>query len=77
MRDSPLYQEIAEEGEQKATRKAILQILRIRFGDKAVQELQPLLDRVVYLEQLEQLHKIAITSRRVSQFRRALAELQG
>jgi hypothetical protein len=77
MRESPFFHIVAEEGAQQARREAVLQVLRIRFGDKAGEEFQPLLERIQHREQLQELHKIAVTSRRVSQFRRALAELQG
>jgi hypothetical protein len=75
MRESPFYQELVAEGEQVGTRKDILQALTIRFGAEVAKEHEQAINRLENLEQLEELHKIAIKSRRASQFRRALAEL--
>ena len=38
MRESPLYEEIAEEGEQTGLRKANRQVQSVRFGDEAAGE---------------------------------------
>jgi hypothetical protein len=75
MRDSPLYHEIAEEGQQIARREDILEAIKVRFGAEAVREFEEAVNRIANLEQLQELHRLAIRSRRVSQFRRAL--LQG
>jgi hypothetical protein len=75
MRESPFYQQIAEEGEQLGLREAILQVLTIRFSAAAAKEHEEGLNRIENLEQLKELHKIAIRCRRVSQFRRALTAL--
>jgi hypothetical protein len=75
MRESPFYQQIEEEAEQRRARKAVLQVLAIRFGAAAAKEHEDALNRIENLEQLMELHKIAIQSRRVSQFHRALTAL--
>ncbi len=72
MRDSPFYQELVEEGEQLQARKDVLQVLKLRFGDEAARELEEAVNRLGNLEQLQELHKIAIQSRRISQVRKAL-----
>ncbi len=71
MRDSPFYDELLEEGGQIQARKAVLQVLQLRFGDEAVAEFTDSLNGIVHKEQLEALHKIAVTCRRLSQFRKA------
>jgi hypothetical protein len=75
MHESSFCQEIAEEGERRAARKSVLQVLTIRFGAAAAKEHEEALNRIENLVQLTELHKIAIQSRRASQFRRALAAL--
>ena len=75
MRESPLYLEIVAEGEQNHARKAVLQALAIRFGQAAASEFTDAVNRLENVEQLDALLKIAIQSRRVSQFRRAIAGL--
>jgi predicted transposase YdaD len=75
MRESPFYQQILEEGRQLHAREAVLQVLTIRFGPEAAKEQEEAVNRIENLEQLEELHKIAIKSRRFSQFRRAVAAM--
>jgi hypothetical protein len=74
MRESPFYQQLLEEGEQIRARKAVLQALRLRFGAEAATEFEEALEGIANLEQLEELHKFAIQSRRLSQFRRAFPQ---
>jgi hypothetical protein len=76
MKESPLYQEIMEEGEQVRARKAILQVLQARIGAKASKEFEDPVNHIEDLEQLEELLKIAARTSRISQFRRAIAELK-
>jgi hypothetical protein len=75
MRESPFYQQLVEEGEQLRARKAVLQVLTFRFGAEAAKEYEDAVNRVENMEQLEELLKIASQSRRITQFRRALAAL--
>jgi hypothetical protein len=75
MRESPLYQEIMEEGRQLNAREDVLQVLTLRFGAEAAKEFEDGVNRIDNLEQLKELHKIAVQSRRISQFRRALTAL--
>jgi predicted transposase YdaD len=70
MRESPFYQQLVEEGEQVRARKDVLQALQLRFGDDAVAEFEALVNRLDNLDQLSGLHKLAIQSRRLSQFRK-------
>jgi hypothetical protein len=75
MRETPLFPEIIKEGEQVQARKNVLQVLSLRFGVQAAKEHKDAVNRIENLEQLDELHKIAIQSRRISQFRRALAAM--
>lgn len=72
MRESQFYQEIIDEGKQMGVRQSILQVLKQRFGDEAVTEFEAAVNRLENLEQLDALLKVAIKSRRRSQFRKAL-----
>lgn len=80
MKDSPFYQELVaegrEEGKQLGIRTAVLQLLEIRFGPEATSEFEGTLNGIENLEQLAELHRLAATSRRISQFRRALSNLE-
>jgi hypothetical protein len=67
MRDSVPFQK----GERIQARKSVLLVLRLRFGDETVTEFEAVVNRMENLEQLEALHKLAVQSRRVSQFRKA------
>jgi hypothetical protein len=76
MKESPFYQEIVAEGRQLEARKVVLQLLGIRFGPDAVGEFEGIVNGIGDLEQLEELHRLAATSRRISQFRRAVSNLE-
>jgi hypothetical protein len=70
MRESPFYQQLVDEGKQIGARDAVLQALRLRFGDEAVAEFEAKVNGLENLDQLSGLHKLAIQSRRLSQFRK-------
>jgi uncharacterized protein (TIGR02996 family) len=74
MRDSPLVQEFIEEGEQIGARKAVLQVLKLRWGRKAVVEFEEQVNQLTHLEQLEALHALAIKSQKLSLFRNGFPE---
>lgn len=71
MDDSPFIDEIREEGERIRARKSILQVLQLRFGDEARTEFETAVNRLENLEQMDELYRIAILSRRLSQIRKA------
>jgi hypothetical protein len=77
MHESSFCQEIIEEGQRLGARKSVLLVLTIRFGAAAAKEHEEALNRIEDLEQFSELLKVAIKSRRVSQFRRTLAALDG
>jgi hypothetical protein len=71
MRESPLVQEFVDEGKLEEARRAVLDVLRLRFGEEAVAEFEAGVNRLANLEQLRLLLQFAIQSRRLSQFRKA------
>ena len=72
MHESPFYDIIAEKGTQIQARKNILQVLKIRYGAKAIKEFEPAVNKIDKLDQLDKLHRLAVKSRRLSEFRRAI-----
>ncbi len=77
MRDSSLARDFMLEGEQAARRSDVLEVIELRFGEDAVNEFRDALARITDVERLRGLHRAAIQARRVSQVRRAVAEVQG
>jgi hypothetical protein len=73
MHESTLVQEFVLEGEQIRGRKAVLQVLALRFGEEETKEFKEALERITDLGRLEELLKQAIQARRLSQFRKAIA----
>jgi hypothetical protein len=74
MRESKFYEEVMEEGRVEERRVALLETLDLRFGPDAAAELTETLRRLSDLKRLAELHRVAITCRRLADFRRALAE---
>ena len=73
MKESPMYAEIMMEGEIKARQADILEAIQLRFGPKAAAEFEPRLRPVNDLDALSRLHRLAIQSRRLTEFRRGFA----
>lgn len=73
MKESKFFEEVMREGAIIQGRKSVLRVLALRFGEEATAEFQGPLQDVDDLERLSELHVAAIKSRRISQFRRALA----
>jgi len=77
MKESKFYQEILEEGRREgvvdSTRASVHQAIALRFGDKAAAEFQDRLRAILDPATLTQLHRLAIKSKRLADFRRALA----
>lgn len=74
MKESPFYQQLVAEGRVEARREDVLQALQLRFGDKAVGEFTAGLQRINDAEALSRLHRLAIQSRRLTDFRRQFGE---
>lgn len=73
MKESPMYEEIMLEGRIETRRADILEAVQLRFGAKAAAEFEKGLRGVNDLETLSRLHRLAIQSRRVTEFRRGFA----
>jgi hypothetical protein len=76
LRESYLLWEFVLEGELKARRENLLQVLTLRFGEERAKEFAETLEGITHLARLTQLFKLAITARRLCQFRKALAGLE-
>jgi hypothetical protein len=76
MHESSLAPEFVQEGEQiglqKGVRQSVIEALTVRFGEKKAEEFSEALGRITEMDRLRELHRVAITARRLSQFRRAL-----
>jgi hypothetical protein len=72
MHESTFIQEFVLEGEQIRARKWLLQVLGLRFGEDKAKEFKEALERITDLGRLDELHKLAIQARRLSQFRKAI-----
>ena len=73
MKESKFYQEIMEEGEIKADRKAVLRAIEVRFGKASAGEFKDELQTVEDANDLSELHRIAIKCRTIAGFRKLLA----
>lgn len=74
MKESPLYQEIMEEGKIEAQRAAVLEVLQTRFGSHAFAKIAEELRGISNSESLSRLLRQAVKCRRWTDFRRAIAE---
>jgi hypothetical protein len=77
MKESKFFEEVMHEGAVVTRRQDVLRALAIRFGEEAAAEFQEVLQNVADLDRLTELHDAAIKSRRITQFRRALADIPG
>jgi hypothetical protein len=73
MKESKFFEEVMHEGAVVQGRKDVLHVLTDRFGEEAAAEFQGALQEVADLDRLTELLLAASKSRRISQFRRALA----
>jgi hypothetical protein len=72
---SSLFPEFAQEGKQEGIRESVLQVLSLRFGEETAKEFTGALEHITDVDQLKELHKLAIRARRLSQFRKAIASI--
>jgi hypothetical protein len=72
MRESSFFQQVADEAKVDLARVAVLQVLRLRFGEQAETECQQAINSIQHLEQLMGLHQLAVQCRRFSQFRQGM-----
>jgi len=73
MRESKFFEEVMEEGRIERSRTAILDALEVRFGPEAAVEFAEAVKEIRDPKLLAELHRHAITSRRLTAFRRKLA----
>jgi hypothetical protein len=74
MHDSAFIQQVAEEAKLELAREFVLDVLRVRFGEKAVADCQRVINSVQKLEQLTFLHRLAVKCRDVAEFRPRLPQ---
>jgi hypothetical protein len=73
MHESSLAQEFVLEGDQIRARKAVLQLLKLRFGEEQSKEFTQTLEQITDLGRLEELLSQAYHARRLSQIRKAIS----
>jgi hypothetical protein len=73
MVDASLFPEFVLEGEQIRARKAVLQVLAVRFGEKKAKEFAESLERITDLARLEELLKLATVAPRLREFRKVIS----
>ena len=69
MKESPLYEEIKEEGRLETARQNILQILKERFGASAAREFASRVNAITDSKQLNRLLRLTVRCDRLEQFR--------
>lgn len=74
MKESPVYQQIMEEGRVETAQRFVLDALEDRFGRPAAIALKPTLQAVQNTDELSELHHKAIRCRTLGGFRRLLAQ---
>jgi hypothetical protein len=72
MRESGFFDEIMKEGRIEERQASILQALGLRFGEDAVAEFTQAINAIRDLDRLSELLRLAIKSRGIKPFRRAL-----
>lgn len=74
MKESPLYQEILEEGREEAHRADILETLRARFGKRSAEILSAKLQLAHNADDLSELFHKALHCRTLGGFRKLLSQ---
>jgi hypothetical protein len=69
MKESPIYDEIKEEGRVENARQYILQNLKDRFGPSAVTEFSGRVNAITDTKQLDRLRRLSVRCERLEQFR--------
>jgi len=73
MHESKFVQEIQNEAEIRRARIFVQQALEGRFGSDVAAEFAELLNSIQHIDQLSELHRLAIKSRGLAAFRRAVS----
>jgi hypothetical protein len=72
MKDSPLYEEIKDEGRMEKAQDAVLLVLEGRFGDEAASQFSGVIRRVANLTRLRRLLRLASRCTTSAEFERGL-----
>jgi hypothetical protein len=70
MKESPVYDQIMQEGKLENARAFILKTLGIRFGRTAAKEFAPALKGITGCDRLTRLYRLALRPADLEQFRR-------
>jgi hypothetical protein len=74
MKESKFYQEILQEGHVEAQREDVLEVLRTRFGARAVADYSTLLAHITDIDRLRDLLRLAAGCKRLDDFHRRLRD---
>jgi hypothetical protein len=72
MKESKLYQEIADEGRVDAGRRILLRVLEARFGTAAARTVSATIEHLSDYEELTRLASLAARCKRIADFRKEL-----
>jgi hypothetical protein len=72
MRESPMYQQIRDEGRVEAKRESILAVLEERFGPMAAAQVSTKVNKVEDLKKLDQINRWAVRCADPEEFKTAL-----
>ena len=76
MKESPLYEEIKDEGRDEgrleSRQEDVLTALAVRFGEEAAVPFREAVQRISKLNKLTRLHRLAIRCDSIEEFQRAL-----
>ena len=72
MKESPLYEEIKDEGRIETLQAAVVEALEVRFGAESSTELSDAVHRVSKPAKLSRLHRLAIQCDSIEEFEKAL-----
>jgi hypothetical protein len=69
MEESPLYEEIKDEGRREIAHQYILQVLKLRFGPSAAREFASRVKAITDTKQLDRLYRFTIRCGGIEQYR--------
>jgi hypothetical protein len=72
MEESPVYEEIKQEGRLEARQADVLANLEERFGTEAARRFRDAVNRVTNLIELERLHRLAARCAHIDEFQKGL-----
>ncbi len=61
-----------EQGKAEGTRKHILEILEIQFGDDTAQDFKPTIESIYDLQRLEKLFRAALQAKNKDEFKKSI-----